>query len=325
MAQTPGEALAPGSLRLGFMSESLVVAAGLVKRYGPRTAVDGVDLDIRSHQITAVLGPNGAGKTTTVEMCEGFRAPDAGSVRTLGVDPTRFTREQRAAVGVMLQSGGVWSMARPAETIAQIASLYRDPVPPAELLERLSLGPVAKTPYRRLSGGEQQRVKLACALVGRPQVLFLDEPTAGLDPHARRAVWDLIQAERDRGAAVVLSTHLMDEAERLADHIVILHHGRVVVSGAPSELTKSASDDQIIISAGVAMDLSELESVLPVGTSVVEQSRGTYALLAEVSPSLLSTVSAWCADNGLPQHAISIRRQTLEDVFLAMTGDGDQA
>lgn len=318
-----GEAVVQHSPKLARMSESLVVATGLVKRYGSRTAVDGVDLDIRSHQITAVLGPNGAGKTTTVEMCEGFRSPDAGEVRTLGADPTRFSREQRAAVGVMLQSGGVWSMARPAETIAQIASLYRNPVPPTELLDRLFLTPVANTPYRRLSGGEQQRVKLACALVGRPRVLFLDEPTAGLDPHARRAVWEIIAAERDRGAAVVLSTHLMDEAERLADQIVILHHGRVVVSGTPSALTESASDDQIIISAGVAMDLSDLEAVLPVGTAVVEQSRGVFALVAEVSPSLLSTVSAWCADNGLPQHAISIRRQTLEDVFLALTGDGD--
>ncbi len=301
------------------MSECVVVAESIGKRYGDIVAVDDVSLCIPAARITAVLGPNGAGKTTSLEICEGFRSPDSGRVRVFGRDPSRFTSRQRARVGIMLQSGGVWSMARPAETIRHVASFYADPRDPSELLERLSLARVARTPYRRLSGGEQQRVKLACALVGRPDLLFLDEPTAGLDPHARRAVWELVVEERDRGAAVVLSTHLMDEAERLADRIVIVHRGRVVGEGSPAELTAAEHSDQVILAPGVRVDTDDLATALPAGSTVEELQPGRYAIRAPVSPTVLAAVSAWCADRDIPQHAISIERRSLEDVFLSLT------
>lgn len=302
------------------MTDAVVVADSIGKRYGGTVAVADVSMSIPAGQITAVLGPNGAGKTTSLEICEGFRRPDHGRVRVFGTDPLRFTAAQRARVGIMLQSGGVWSMSRPRETVRHIASFYRGSRDPDDLLEELSLDRVAKTPYRRLSGGEQQRVKLACALVGRPDLLFLDEPTAGLDPHARRAVWDLIGQERGRGTAVVLSTHLLDEAERLADRIIIVHHGRIVVAGSPKELTAAADADQIILATGARVDTGGLLTALPEGTTIAEHQPGRYAIDAPVSPSVLSAVSAWCADNGIPQHAINIQRQTLEDVFMSLTG-----
>ncbi len=302
------------------MSDAVVVAESIGKQYGHVTAVAEVSLAIPAGRITAVLGPNGAGKTTTLEICEGFRRPDRGRVAVFGADPARFGPGQRARVGIMLQSGGVWSMARPAETIRHVASFYASPRDPDALLAQLSLERAARTPYRRLSGGEQQRVKLACALVGRPDLLFLDEPTAGLDPHARRAVWDLITAERDRGAAVVLSTHLMDEAERLADRIVIVHRGRVVGEGTPGQLTADGHADQVILAPGTRVDTADLLTALPPGATIAELHPGRYAVQAAVSPLVLAAVSAWCADNGIPQHAISIQRQSLEDVFLALTG-----
>lgn len=305
--------------RLEGMTDPVVVADALGKQYGDVVAVADVSLQIPAGRITAVLGPNGAGKTTTLEMCEGFRRPDRGSVRVFGADPLAFGPEQRARVGIMLQDGGLWSMARPAETVRHQGSLYADPRDPDQLLAALSLDRVARTPYRRLSGGEQQRVKLACALVGRPDLIFLDEPTAGLDPHARRAVWELILAERDRGAAVVLSTHLMDEAERLADDIVIVHRGQVVGHGTPAELTAAEHSDQIILATGARVATDDLAAALPTGATLTEVQPGRYAITAAVSPSLLAVVSAWCADRGIPQHAISIQRRSLEDVFLALT------
>ena len=304
---------------------SVVVAESLAKRYGDVVAVAEVSLAIAAGEITAVLGPNGAGKTTSLEICEGFRKPDAGSVRVFGADPLHFTPQQRARVGIMLQAGGVWTMARPRETVEHFARFYADPRDPGELIERLSLGPVARTPFRRLSGGEQQRVKLACALVGRPDLLFLDEPTAGLDPHARRAVWELIGQERARGAAVVLSTHLMDEAERLADRIVIVHRGRVLTEGTPAELVASTQGDRVVLAPGYRVDPSDLAAALPAGSAITEGPLGRYVVEAPVSPQLLSLVSAWCADNGLPQHAITISRNSLEDVFLALTGSEGEA
>jgi ABC-2 type transport system ATP-binding protein len=304
---------------------AVVVAESLAKRYGPTVAVADVSLAIPAGQVTAILGPNGAGKTTTLEMCEGFRAPDAGRVRVFGADPLRFTPAERARVGIMLQAGGVWSTARPRETVEHFARFFRDPLDPAGLIERLALGPVARTPFRRLSGGEQQRVKLACAVVGRPDLLFLDEPTAGLDPHARRAVWDLIGQEAARGTAVVLSTHLMDEAERLADRIVIVHRGEVLVEGTPQELVSAGSADRVVLSPGTRVDTAALVDALPEGSRIEEGPAGRYRIDAPVSPQLLAAVSAWCADNRLPQHTISIDRRSLEDVFLSLTAGHREA
>ena len=216
------------------MSEPAVVVDGLVMRYGDTLAVDGLSLTVERGSITAVLGPNGAGKTTTLETCEGYRAPQAGRVRVLGLDPRRQARELLPRIGVMLQDGGAWSGVRAPEMLRHIAALHAHPLDPALLEERLGLADCGRTPYRRLSGGLKQRLGLAMALIGRPEVVFVDEPTAGLDPAVRRTVWELLAELRTDGVTVVLTTHYMDEAERLADQIHIIDQGRLIASGTVS-------------------------------------------------------------------------------------------
>ena len=185
--------------------------------YGDVVAVDGLDLVIERGTITSVLGPNGAGKTTTLETCEGYRRPQAGSVRVLGLDPVAQRRQLLPRIGVMLQQGGAWSGVHAMEMLRHVASLHAHPLDVDTLGERLGLGPCGRTPYRRLSGGQQQRLGLAMAVVGRPELVFVDEPTAGLDPQARHTTWDLLRELRTAGVTVVLTTHYIEEAERLAD------------------------------------------------------------------------------------------------------------
>jgi ABC-2 type transport system ATP-binding protein len=217
-----------------------VAVTDLAKRYGSNVALDGATWQAEPGQVTAVLGPNGAGKTTMVECCEGLRRPDSGRVRVLGTDPWRAGAEHRARVGVMLQDGGLPNAARPLSLLRHLSAMYAAPAPLGELTDRLGIGDFAATSVRRLSGGQRQRVALAAALVGRPQVAFLDEPSAGLDPHARLDVWDLVRGIADDGAAVVLTTHSFEEAERLADHIVVVAGGRVVAAGSLAQVSDGA-------------------------------------------------------------------------------------
>ncbi|MET9311611.1 ABC transporter ATP-binding protein [Kribbella sp. NPDC003505] len=210
----------------------------LVVRYGEKTAVDGLSLTVAAGTVTAVLGPNGAGKTTTVETCEGFRRPDSGSVRVLGLDPLADHDELMPKIGVMLQEGGAWSGVRAVEMLRYVATLHTHPLDIPALVERLDLGSCGRTPYRRLSGGQKQRLSFALAIVGRPEIAFLDEPTTGLDPHGRREIWQLIRDLRDDGVTVVLTTHAMDEAEQLSDQVHVVSAGKVIASGTPDELTQ---------------------------------------------------------------------------------------
>jgi ABC-2 type transport system ATP-binding protein len=293
---------------------------GLVKRYGATAAVDGVTFAARAGTVLALLGPNGAGKTTTVETCEGFRRPDAGTVRVLGLDPVRDHAALAPRVGVMLQSGGVYPGADGAEMLRLYAAFYADPLDPAALLERL--GVPERTPYRRLSGGQQQRLSLALAVVGRPEVVFLDEPTAGLDPQARHATWDLVRSLRSDGVTVVLTTHVMDEAETLADDVVIVDDGRVVASGTPESLTRGGAEGQLRFRAPAGLDVSTLRAALPEGTAVSEPVAGTYLVEGVVDPALLAAVTAWCASRGVMAEDLRAERRTLEDVFLDLTGRG---
>ncbi len=218
------------------MTAAAVVLERLGKRYGELVAVDDVSLTVEPGEVVAVLGPNGAGKTTTVEVIEGYRRADSGSVRVLGEDPARGGRSLRARVGLMLQSGGIDLRARPRETIEQYAGFHSDPRDPDELLDVLGLRSVAATPFRRLSGGERQRLGFALALIGRPEVLVLDEPTAGMDPEARAVVRTLIAEQRSAGVAILLTSHDLTDVERTADRIVILVAGRVAAAGTPAEL-----------------------------------------------------------------------------------------
>lgn len=208
-----------------------VEVRSLRREVGAVCAVDDASWSARQGAVTAVLGPNGAGKTTTMECLEGLQRPTSGTVRVLGADPWRATAEHRARVGVMLQDGGLPVTTTARRLLAHVASLHAAPVDVAALMTRLDLDRVGGRSIRRLSGGERQRVALAAALVGRPEVAFLDEPTAGLDPHARLEVWDLI-SQTAREAAVVVTTHSFEEAERLADHVVIMSAGRVVAEGS---------------------------------------------------------------------------------------------
>ena len=195
-------------------------------RYGKKVAVDGLSLTVPAGSVTAIVGPNGAGKTTTVESCEGFRRPDSGTVRVLGLDPVADHDDLMPRLGVMLQEGGAWSGVRALEMLRYVASLHANTLDVGMLADRLELHSCGRTPYRRLSGGQKQRLALAMAVVGRPEVAFLDEPTTGLDPHGRREIWQLIRDLRTDGATVVLTTHAMDEAEQLSDLVHVMSAGQ---------------------------------------------------------------------------------------------------
>ncbi|MFP3990520.1 ABC transporter ATP-binding protein [Streptomyces sp. E11-3] len=292
---------------------------GLVKRYGSKTAVDGLDLTAGTG-ITAVLGPNGAGKTTTVETCEGYRKPDAGTVRVLGLDPLADAARLRPRIGVMLQSGGVYSGARADEMLRHMAKLHADPLDVDALIERLGLGSCGRTTYRRLSGGQQQRLALAMAVVGRPELVFLDEPTAGLDPQARRATWDLVRDLRTDGVSTILTTHYMDEAEQLADDVAIIDEGRVVAQGSPEQLCRGGAENTLRFTGRPGLDVASLLKALPMNTAAAELTPGSYRVTGTVDPQLLATVTSWCAQHGVMPERISVERHTLEDVFLELTG-----
>lgn len=300
-------------------SNVAVTVSDVIRRFDQVTAVDGVSLTVSTGTVTAILGPNGAGKTTLLDMITGFTAPDAGRIRTLGADPRSLTRDQRARIGVMLQQGGVWSAAKPREVISHVAGLYAQPWDVTEIMERLDLHRVATTPFRRLSGGEKQRTSLACAIVGHPDIAFLDEPTAGLDPHARRSVWELIAELAAGGTTVVLSTHLIDEAELLAAKVIILHRGRVVADAAPADLTASGQGEEIRLEGPSGLPRDELLAALPQGASVTEGPPGRYRVRAHLDAQSLAATSTWWVSHGGDMGRMTLRRTSLEDVFLDLT------
>ena len=292
----------------------------LVVRFGPVTAVDGLTLSASDGQVTAVLGPNGAGKTTTIETLEGYRTPTSGAVRVLGLDPVADRARVRSRIGVMLQSGGVYPGMRAGDVVKLFAAYYDDPLEPAALLERLGLAAVARTPWRRLSGGEQQRLSLALALVGRPDVAFLDEPTAGVDPGGRIVIRDVVRELRDRGVAVLLATHELDEAARLADRVVIVDHGKVVAAGTPGELMASGGGTDIRFAAPPGIDIYALAA--RVGAAVHEEQPGEYRVDGASTPERIAALTGWLAEHNLALGDLRAGRQTLEDVFLRLTGTG---
>ena len=290
--------------------------SGLVVRYGDITAVADLSFSAEPGQVLALLGPNGAGKTTTVETLEGYRAPTAGAVRVLGLDPRRDRATLMPRIGVMLQTGGVYPGIRPVEVLRLFAEFFDRPEDPDELLERVGLRAVARTPWRRLSGGEQQRLSLALALIGRPEVAFLDEPTAGLDVAGRRVVREVIRNLRASGVCVVLTTHELEDAERLADDVVIIDHGRLVVRGTPADLM-TAGRDEIHFGAPPGLDVGSLGARL--AAPVTEVAAGEYLVDAPPAPATVATLTAWLAENDLPLADLRAGRQKLEDVFLRLT------
>jgi ABC-2 type transport system ATP-binding protein len=304
-------------------SSAAVEVVDLVKAYGARRAVDGLSLTVPQGAVLALLGPNGAGKTTTIEICEGFRRPDSGSVRVLGLDAVRDAARLRPRVGVMLQDGvGGYTGASAIELLRLFAAYAAHPHQPEALLDAVGLTEVAGTPVKRLSGGQQQRLSLAMALVARPELVFLDEPTTGMDPQARRATWDFIRKLRADGVSVVLTTHFLDEAEQLADTVVVMDAGRSVASGTPAELTRAGAEGQIRFHAAPGLRLDSLIAALPAGTHAVEETPGHYLVTGDVDPQLLATLTAWCAGQGVLAENLSVERRSLEDVFLELTGHG---
>ncbi|GAA1225777.1 ABC transporter ATP-binding protein [Prauserella halophila] len=304
-----------------FVNAAAVEITGLVKRFGSVTAVDGLDLKMPTGEILALLGPNGAGKTTTVEICEGFRHADAGTVRVLGLDPARDGSALRPRVGVMPQGGGAYPGVRAEEMLRLVAACAADPLDPAWMLDVLGLGTARRTPFKRLSGGQQQRLSLACALIGRPELVFLDEPTAGMDPQARRLVWELLGALRTDGVSVLLTTHLMEEAEALADDVVIVDDGTVIAQGSPGALTaEHAEDAHLRFRARPGLDTRLLAAALPEGYVVRESTPGSYRVIGHVDPQVVSTVTSWCAQQGVLADELHVGRRDLEEVFLELTG-----
>ena len=302
-----------------------VSVSGLVVRYGSLVAVDGVSFSAEAGEVLALLGPNGAGKTSTVEILEGYRRPDGGSVRVLGLDPVADRRRLTPRIGVMLQRGGVYPGIRPLEALRLFAAFYPDPLDPAELLDRVGLGGVARSTWRSLSGGEQQRLSLALAVVGRPEVAFLDEPTAGVDPGGRRVVRQVVRELAGGGAAVVLTTHELEEAERVADRVVIIDRGRVVAAGTPAELTSAGPGDEIRFGAPSGLDARGLAAAI--GATVTEVTPGEYRVASAPTPATVAALTAWLADHDLALADLRAGRQTLEDVFLRLTtaDDGSSA
>jgi ABC-2 type transport system ATP-binding protein len=301
--------------------------ADLVKHYGEVRALDGISLSIGCGEVFGLLGPNGAGKTTTVEVLEGYRTPDAGVVRVLGLDPVRDGSRLRPRIGVMLQDGGLYPGLRPLELLRLFAAYYDDPDDPEALLDVVGLRDAARTMVRRLSGGQRQRLSLALALVGRPEVVFLDEPTAGMDPHARATTWRLIRELAARGVTVMLTTHAMDEAEHLCDRVAIVDHGRIVAHGAPADLTRSAARHQVdfVSRPGIVLDGLATALGLPPHATVREARPGEYVIGAIGSPELIAQLAVWMRDRGYQIDELRTGRRSLEEVFLRLTGEDVRA
>ncbi len=296
----------------------------LVVRYRAIHAVNRISFEARAGQVVALLGPNGAGKTSTIETLEGYRRPTVGTVRVLGLDPIKDHRALTKRIGVMLQKGGVYPGMSPREAVRLFAHYYDESEEPEGLLYRVGLVEAAATPWRRLSGGEQQRLSLALALVGRPWVAFLDEPTAGVDPQGRLAIREVITDLRSAGVCVLLTTHEMSEAERLADRIIILDHGYIVANGTPAELMTKEGGKKIRFGAPVGVDTVALGEAL-MATVEVERP-GQYLLHAEATPAIIAALTAWLADRDLALSDLQAGRERLEDVFLRLTGsDGPPA
>ena len=300
----------------------------LVVRYpsqpNPVTAVDGISFSEAAGRVITLLGPNGAGKTSTVETLEGYRTPTSGTARVLGLDPRRDAKQLAPRIGVMLQRNGVYVTMHSRDAVRLFASYYGSRAQnPDALLERVGLGAVATTPWRRLSGGEQQRLSLALAIVGRPEVAFFDEPTAGVDPSARLVVREIIRELRDEGVCVVLTTHDLDEAERLSDRILIVDHGKVIADGSPQELMSGGEQAAIRFGGPVELDTAALAERM---RATVESSQpGEFTVSCEPTPNNVALLTAWLAEHNLPLADLRAGRQSLEDVFLRLTRSAEES
>ena len=299
--------------------------SGLVKRYGSRTVLDGIDLTVRPGELVALLGPNGAGKTTTVEIVEGYRRADGGSVRVLGADPWTGGSALKARVGLMLQGGGLDPRTTPSDVLRLYASFHVGGRDPRSLLATVGLADVARTRVRRLSGGERQRLALALALVGDPELVILDEPTAGMDVEAKRTTRELIAGLRAEGRAILLTTHDLVDVERLADRVAILDRGRIVAHGSPAELTSGGAGDLRFRLTVPLEDAGRDDLSRVLGAAVQpdpEGGPGRYRVAGVgAEPGHVVTLASWCAAHDLVIAELRAGSATLEERYLELTGD----
>lgn len=298
---------------------AVVEVEDLVKRYGPLAAVDGVSFSVEEDEVFGVLGPNGAGKTTTVEMIEGLRRPDQGLVRVLGIDAVGERERIKEVIGVQLQTTSLYDRIRVGEVVDLFGGYYPRAIPTATLLEEVSLMDKSRSYVSDLSGGQKQRLALALALVNDPRVVFLDEPTTGLDPQARRNVWSTITSLRERGKTIILTTHYMEEAEELCRRVAIMDHGKVIALDTPDALIAAAGLDSRIDIGGVSEALrSELNQI---GSDVRVSEDGDRILLyTKKASQVLKEITRIAVERDIDLGSISVQRATLEDVFLALTG-----
>ena len=288
---------------------------GLTVRYGDLVAVRDVSFTAEAGMVTAVLGPNGAGKTSTIEVCEGYRTATSGTVRVLGLDPAKHQRQLGERIGVMLQEGGVYPSARVLDTVRHYCTLYGKGADPATLVEQVGLTARAGATWRRLSGGEQQRLSLALAMAARPEVAFLDEPTSGVDVNGRDTIRGIVRDLAASGCAVVLATHELDEAERLADRVIIFDQGQVIADGTLAELRKG--HDEIRFRSDPNLDLGALATSIGMVASQVGPDE--YVIDAPPHPKLMAQLTTWLAEQGHPLTDLRAGGQRLEDVFRRLT------
>ena len=296
------------------MTEPAITVRGLRKRYGAVEAIAGIDLDVARGEVFALLGPNGAGKTTTVEILEGYRQRSAGEVRVLGHDPALGERAYRERIGIVLQSTGVEPYLTVQETVAMFGGYYPHPRPVAEVIEVVGLTEQRATPVRRLSGGQQRRLDVAVGLAGDPELLFLDEPTTGFDPGARRHAWELVRRLRALGKTVLLTTHYMDEARQLADRVAIIARGRLLVVGTPEALIAANPETAITFAlpAGV---------MPPLELGAARDDAGHWRIASSEPTRDLYALTRWATEQALALDALDVRRPSLEDVYLQRTAD----
>jgi ABC-2 type transport system ATP-binding protein len=298
--------------------EPSLIVDNLGVQYGDLSAVSAVSFQAWAGQVTAVLGPNGAGKTSTIEVCEGIRRPTTGTVRIFGLDPIRDRRILRPQMGIMLQDGGIYPSARPIDTVRQYCGLYKQGpshADPDELLERVGLSQRRRTPWRRLSGGERQRLSLAMALAARPRIAFLDEPTSGVDVNGRTVIREIIRELADSGSTVIVATHELDEAEKIADRVAIFHHGELMVEGPLDNVRRARRTVLLRTAQPLVWDTLPPDLI----TWLVETAPATY-VMEDAPTDLVATLAVWLNENGIDVVELRTGISTLEDVFKQLTG-----
>jgi ABC-2 type transport system ATP-binding protein len=293
-----------------------VVVENLTVRYGDITAVHDVSFVAPTAGVTVILGPNGAGKTSTIEVCEGFRVPTSGSVSVLGLNPGREHHLLTHRMGVMLQGGGVYPSARVKDVVAHFCALYGKKVNATDLIEQVGLTSRAKSTWRRLSGGEQQRLSLALALAAQPEILFLDEPTSGVDIDGRDTIRTIIHEAAQQGTTVVLASHDMAEAQRVATHVVLFQQGKVIANAPLAEITQSRK--RLRFTSTDTLDTLALSQAI--GSLVSHQGGGVYEITAESSARLVGRITQWLSDQQLPLLGIDLGEESLEDAYRRLTG-----